>query len=212
MMVKAKLALCHGRCSLLSNMHCGLEWPCGVSQWLQRWYSRALDASQQGSGEVVEPVCHKLLFDIIGCSSALTKLQVWEFRHFPFFLVYTIKLLEMLWYHELLKGSYDIAKKNISLCIWCNAMCLCSLRLKKHIIFHILYNIVRGGGKSHMFKSQASLKSLPSSLKSQYKQIKQVKSSQWLTSSKSSRVLIRVKSSQVTVSNRNKYIFVTRPY
>ncbi len=51
------------------------------------------------------------------------------------------------------------------------------------------------GGKSHMFKSQAILKSLRSSLKSQYKLIKQVKSSQWLTSSKSSRVLIRVKSS-----------------
>ncbi len=41
----------------------------------------------------------------------------------------------------------------------------------------------RDGGKSHMFKSQASLKS-------QYKQLKQVKSSQRLTSSKSSRVLI----------------------
>ncbi len=24
-----------------------------------------------------------------------------------------------------LKGSYDVAKKNIILCIWCNAMCLC---------------------------------------------------------------------------------------
>ncbi len=34
----------------------------------------------------------------------------------------------------------------------------------------------RGGGKSHMFKSQAILKTLPSSLKSQYIQIKQVKS------------------------------------
>ncbi len=41
-----------------------------------------------------------------------------------------------------LKGSYDVAKKNIIWCIWCNAMCLCSLRLKKHIIFHILYIIV----------------------------------------------------------------------
>ncbi len=41
-----------------------------------------------------------------------------------------------------LKGSYDIAKKNIILCIWCNAMCLCGLRLKKHIILHILYMIV----------------------------------------------------------------------
>ncbi len=41
-----------------------------------------------------------------------------------------------------LKGSYDVAKKNIILCIWCNAMRLCALRLKKHIIFHILYIIV----------------------------------------------------------------------
>ncbi len=38
--------------------------------------------------------------------------------------------------------TYDVAKKNIILCIWCNAMCLCGLRLKKHIIFHILYIIV----------------------------------------------------------------------
>ncbi len=37
--------------------------------------------------------------------------------------------------------SYDVAKKNIILCIWCNAVCLCGLRLKKHI-FHILYIIV----------------------------------------------------------------------
>ncbi len=29
---------------------------------------------------------------------------------------------------KLLKGSYDVAKKNIILCIWCNAMCLCGLR------------------------------------------------------------------------------------
>ncbi len=66
---------------------------------------------------------------------------------------------------------------------------------------------VQVSSKSHIstIKSQASLKS-------QYKQIKQVKSSQWLTSSKSSRVLIRVKSSQITVSNRNKYIFITWPY
>ncbi len=41
-----------------------------------------------------------------------------------------------------LKGSYDVAKKNIILCIWCNAMCLCGLSFKKHIIFHILYIIV----------------------------------------------------------------------
>ncbi len=41
-----------------------------------------------------------------------------------------------------LKGSYDVAKNNIIWCIWCNAMCLCSLRFIKHIIFHILYIIV----------------------------------------------------------------------
>ncbi len=45
-------------------------------------------------------------------------------------------------YCETLKGSYDVAKKNIILCFWCNAMCLWSSRLKKHIIFHILYIII----------------------------------------------------------------------
>ncbi len=29
-----------------------------------------------------------------------------------------------------LKGSYDVAKKNNIWCIWCNALCLCGLRLK----------------------------------------------------------------------------------
>ncbi len=37
-----------------------------------------------------------------------------------------------------LKGSYDIAKNNI---IWCNAMFMW-FKVKKHIIFHILYIIV----------------------------------------------------------------------
>ncbi len=37
----------------------------------------------------------------------------------------------------ILKGSYDVAKKNIILCIWCNAMCLCGLKFKKHIIFRL---------------------------------------------------------------------------
>ncbi len=41
-----------------------------------------------------------------------------------------------------LKGSYDVAKNNIILCIWCNAMCLRGSRFKKHIIFPILYIIV----------------------------------------------------------------------
>ncbi len=35
--------------------------------------------------------------------------------------------------HYILKGSYNVAKKNIILCIWCNAMCLHGLRFKKHI-------------------------------------------------------------------------------
>ncbi len=38
-----------------------------------------------------------------------------------------------------LKGSYDVAKNNIILCIWCNAMCLRGSRFKKHIVFNILY-------------------------------------------------------------------------
>uniref|UniRef100_A0A672P9S8 Chemokine interleukin-8-like domain-containing protein n=1 Tax=Sinocyclocheilus grahami TaxID=75366 RepID=A0A672P9S8_SINGR len=29
------------------------------------------------------------------------------------------------------RGSYDVAKKNIILCIWCNEMYLCGLRFKK---------------------------------------------------------------------------------
>ncbi len=40
-----------------------------------------------------------------------------------------------------LKRSYDVAKKNTILCIWCNAMCLRVSRFKKRI-FHILYIIV----------------------------------------------------------------------
>ncbi len=30
-----------------------------------------------------------------------------------------------------LKGSYDVAKKNIGLRIWCNAMCLCGFKVQK---------------------------------------------------------------------------------
>ncbi len=33
-----------------------------------------------------------------------------------------------------LKGSYDVAKKNIILCIWCNAMCLW-FKVKKNTLF-----------------------------------------------------------------------------
>ncbi len=43
---------------------------------------------------------------------------------------------------NLLNMWYDVAKKSIIWCIWCNAMCLCGLRFKKHILFHILYIIV----------------------------------------------------------------------
>ncbi len=45
-------------------------------------------------------------------------------------------------YTNILKGSYDVAKKNIILCSWWNTMCLCFLMFLKHIIFHILYIIV----------------------------------------------------------------------
>ncbi len=38
----------------------------------------------------------------------------------------------------ILKGSYDDAKNNIIWCIWCNAMRLCGLRLKKHILYIIV--------------------------------------------------------------------------
>ncbi len=42
--------------------------------------------------------------------------------------------------HMMLKNCN--AKRNIIVCIWCNAMCLCGLRFEKHIIFHILYILV----------------------------------------------------------------------
>jgi len=58
----------------------------------------------------------------------------------------------------ILKGSYDIAKKNIMLCIWCNAMCLCSLRFKKHIIFHIMYIIVAPHLSETFYKAHRSKK------------------------------------------------------
>ncbi len=38
----------------------------------------------------------------------------------------------------MLKGSYDVAKKNIILCIWGNSM----FKIKKNIIFHILYIVI----------------------------------------------------------------------
>ncbi len=60
--------------------------------------------------------------------------------HSPFKVRCEIVLLDISPYA--LKGSYDVAKNNIILCIWCNAMCLCGLRFKKHIIFYILYIIV----------------------------------------------------------------------
>ena len=39
----------------------------------------------------------------------------------------------------MLKGSCDVAKKNIILCIWCNEMCLCGLRFKKHYFPHTVH-------------------------------------------------------------------------
>ncbi len=58
------------------------------------------------------------------------------------------------------------------------------------MVFLVFFNMLlpEVGGKSHMFKSQAILKSLPSSLKSQYKLIKQVKSSQVSGSPQASQV------------------------
>ncbi len=57
------------------------------------------------------------------------------------------------------KGSYDVAKKNIVLCIWCNAMCL---RLK-NTIFHIPYIIVASLfpvflKRVHFYKAHCSVK------------------------------------------------------
>uniref|UniRef100_A0A672PHA0 Si:dkey-88e18.8 n=1 Tax=Sinocyclocheilus grahami TaxID=75366 RepID=A0A672PHA0_SINGR len=40
---------------------------------------------------------------------------------------------------QTLKGSYDVAKNNIILCIWCNEMCLCGLRFKKHYFPHTVH-------------------------------------------------------------------------
>uniref|UniRef100_A0A672T9C9 Discs, large (Drosophila) homolog-associated protein 1b n=1 Tax=Sinocyclocheilus grahami TaxID=75366 RepID=A0A672T9C9_SINGR len=37
------------------------------------------------------------------------------------------------------QGSYNVAKKNIILCIWCNEMCLCGLRFKKHYFPHTVH-------------------------------------------------------------------------
>ncbi len=45
------------------------------------------------------------------------------------------------WVNYPFKVSYGDAKNNIILCIWCNAMYLRDLRIKKHI-FHIPYIIV----------------------------------------------------------------------
>ncbi len=38
-----------------------------------------------------------------------------------------------------LKGWYDVAKNHIILCIWCNVICLRSLRKKKHYFPHIVH-------------------------------------------------------------------------
>ncbi len=76
-------------------------------------------------------------------------------KHLNYFLglAYIVKMLVFLvrsgntpsYTTTFLKGSYDVAKKNSIWCIWCNAMCLCGLRLKKVVStanFHILYIIV----------------------------------------------------------------------
>ncbi len=53
-----------------------------------------------------------------------------------------VHYLKLLQYLFAIESMYDVAKKNNILCIWCNAMYLCGLKLKKHIIFNILYIIV----------------------------------------------------------------------
>ncbi len=58
------------------------------------------------------------------------------------YLFFSFNRFYMAFIYLFLKGSYDVDKNNIIWCIWCNAMCSCGLRLKKHIIFHILYIIV----------------------------------------------------------------------
>ncbi len=62
------------------------------------------------------------------------------FQCFDIIKIYLPMLIYLL--RNCLKGSYEFAKKNISLCILCNAMCLCGLKFKIIIIFHILYIIV----------------------------------------------------------------------
>uniref|UniRef100_A0A671RFT6 Janus kinase and microtubule-interacting protein 3-like n=1 Tax=Sinocyclocheilus anshuiensis TaxID=1608454 RepID=A0A671RFT6_9TELE len=46
---------------------------------------------------------------------------------------YNIHILK----HKHLKGSYDAAKKNIILCIWCNEMWLCGLRERRSPAFNL---------------------------------------------------------------------------
>uniref|UniRef100_A0A672QED5 Si:ch211-137i24.10 n=1 Tax=Sinocyclocheilus grahami TaxID=75366 RepID=A0A672QED5_SINGR len=55
----------------------------------------------------------------------------------------------LLTHHSILMGSYDAAKKDIILYIRCNEMCLCSLRLKKHIIFGCLCGTCKAKGVRH---------------------------------------------------------------
>ncbi len=68
------------------------------------------------------------------------------------------------------------------------------LWLRKHAGY-FRNHLIMYKSESHMFKSQVPTIKSKASLKSQYKKIKRVKSNQWLTSSKSNQVLIRVKSS-----------------
>ncbi len=64
---------------------------------------------------------------------------------------------------KILKGSYDIAKKNIILCIWCNAMWLCGLRLKKtqyfpHTVHHCCPSSPRLSERVDFYKAHCSEK------------------------------------------------------
>ncbi len=82
------------------------------------------------------------------------------------FDIFTVGILQNIFMeHDLyLKRSYDVAKKNIILCIWCNAMCLCGLRLKKTLfstyctLLLLLYAPPFWNTEIHFYKAHCSEK------------------------------------------------------
>ncbi len=64
------------------------------------------------------------------------------YTHFQHTFMFFKQLVKLILHPMTPLKAYDVAKKNIIWCIWCNAMCLCGLSFKKYIIFHILYIIV----------------------------------------------------------------------